>query len=136
MSTYDNFKVVFTTGVFDMLHHGHLNLIQKAKTFGDILIIGLVSDEEVKRVKGENRPKVPYETRRELLLGLKDVDSIVYQETFDPTDAIKSMKVDIIVKGEDQDHISEEYAKQHNIEIVRVPRTPGISTTDLINKCL
>jgi rfaE bifunctional protein nucleotidyltransferase chain/domain len=127
------YKVVYTTGVFDLLHHGHINLLNKAKKLGNWLIVGLVDDDAVRQQKGEGRPVLSYAQRRDLLLSLKCVSEVVQQKSFDPTTNLRGRQIDVIVKGEDQDHISEEYAKEHEIPIVRFERTKGVSTTEMIN---
>jgi cytidyltransferase-like protein len=125
---------VFTTGVFDLLHHGHINILNKAAKLGDWLVVGLVSDEAVRKHKGEGRPVLPWNERRDLLLSLKAVGEVLYQRDFDPGPTLtkSNRQVDVIVKGEDQQHISEDYAGKNNIPIVRLGRTKGVSTTEMI----
>jgi cytidyltransferase-like protein len=119
---------VYTTGVFDLLHYGHINFLNRASAFGN-LIVGLVDDNAVSEYKGKGRPILPYAERYELLSSLKCVTDIVKQETFEPN---PNFKIDIIIKGADQDHIGEEYATKNNIPIVRLSRTEGVSTSQMI----
>lgn len=129
MSISNRGRVVYTTGVFDLMHYGHINLLNRARSYGDYLIVGLVDDEAVKRHKGSDRPRLPYKERERLLLSLRAVDEVVWQADFSPE---FDFKVDVVVKGEDQDHIGEECAIRNNIPIVRLERTTGISTTAMI----
>ena len=122
-------KVVYTTGVFDLLHYGHINFLTRASSYGDSLVVGLVADEAVKKQKGKDRPVLSYPERYRLLKALKCVTSIVRQKTFEPN---PDFKVDVIVKGEDQDHVSEKYAQKNGIQIVRLDRTKGVSTSQMV----
>lgn len=90
---------VFTNGIFDIIHHGHVRLLQYAKSLGDFLIVGINSDYSAERLKGPTRPIFNLEERKEVLLGLKCVDSVwvFYQDT--PEELIKEVRPDILVKG-------------------------------------
>jgi len=94
-------RVVFTNGVFDILHVGHLSLLEKAKSFGDILIVGVNSDDSVRRLKGKKRPLIPYRDRTRLLAALKPVDYVVRFSEDTPLEIIKKIKPDVLVKGAD-----------------------------------
>jgi D-beta-D-heptose 7-phosphate kinase/D-beta-D-heptose 1-phosphate adenosyltransferase len=94
-------KVIFTNGCFDILHRGHASYLQKAKALGDILIVGLNSDESVRRLKGESRPVNSLEDRAYLLAALESVDYVVPFEEDTPYELIKSVQPDILVKGAD-----------------------------------
>jgi len=96
-------KIVFTNGCFDILHIGHTRLLQKAKSFGDILILGLNTDESVKRLKGPSRPIVNEKERAEVLSALEFIDYIVFFDEDDPCKIISEIKPDIHVKGGDYD---------------------------------
>lgn len=136
MQPFDyNYKVVYTTGVFDLMHHGHINFLNEARKLGDWLVVGLVDDESVKHKKGPKRPILPWSVRRDLLLSLKCVGEVVYQTSFDPepTIRVQNRQVDVIAKGEDQSHVSEEWARKNNIKIVYIKRTEGVSTTEMVN---
>jgi cytidyltransferase-like protein len=133
-------KIVFTCGVYDLFHIGHLRLLQRAKAEGFDLYVGIVRDSAVKALKGLNRPIMDEESRYLLINSLEFVNGCFFQDTFDPSFNLSVLKYtyyedDIIfVKGEDQDHISEDFAKKFDIKIVKLPRTPGVSTSDLIKR--
>jgi D-beta-D-heptose 7-phosphate kinase/D-beta-D-heptose 1-phosphate adenosyltransferase len=94
-------KVVFTNGCFDILHVGHLQLLQKAKSFGDVLIVGLNSDRSVKKLKGPARPILPQRDRARLLAALEMVDYVVIFDEDTPYELLSRIKPQILVKGGD-----------------------------------
>ena len=96
-------KIVFTNGCFDLLHVGHIKYLSQAKDLGDILIIGLNSDESVKKLKGNNRPINSFEDRAKLLAALKSVDLVIMFEEQTPENLIKEIIPDVLVKGGDYD---------------------------------
>lgn len=96
-----NKKVVFTNGVFDILHAGHVDYLIKSKLLGDILIVGVNSDSSVKRIKGDLRPVVPQNERAFIVSSLKAVDYVVIFEEDTPYETIKKIIPDILVKGAD-----------------------------------
>jgi len=96
-----NLKVVFTNGCFDLLHIGHLSYLMKAASFGDKLIIGLNSDDSVKRLKGESRPINAEESRALMLASLFFVDAVTVFEEDTPLNLIKTVMPDVLVKGGD-----------------------------------
>ena len=120
--------IVYTTGVFDLLHYGHINFLNKARDLGDILVVGLVDDEAVRQEKGDTRPFMSWAMRKYLLQSLICVDYVIKQVTFEPNPKIR---VSVIAKGEDQDHVSEDFALKNDIPIVRLQRTEGVSTSKL-----
>lgn len=93
--------VVFTNGVFDLLHPGHIRLLKWAKSFGDYLIVGLNSDSSVKRLKGNSRPIMPENDRFEILSSIKYVDKVIIFSEDTPYELIKRIRPNIIVKGGD-----------------------------------
>lgn len=97
----ENKKVVFTNGVFDLIHAGHLDYLIKAKVMGDILVVGLNSDSSVKRIKGDKRPLLNQTERAFLLSNLKPVDFVVVFEEDTPFELIKELIPDVLVKGAD-----------------------------------
>ena len=99
----DNKKIVFTNGCFDILHVGHVRYLSKAKKLGNILIVGLNSDQSVKKLKGDNRPINIFEDRAMLLSSLRFVDLVIMFEEKTPENLIKKIKPDILVKGGDYD---------------------------------
>jgi len=96
-----NKKVVFTNGVFDLIHSGHVDYLVKAKALGDILIVGLNSDKSVKKIKGDKRPILKQEERSFILANLKPVDYVILFDEDTPENLIKELVPDILVKGGD-----------------------------------
>ena len=94
-------KVVFTNGCFDLLHKGHVTLLEAARRQGDLLIVALNSDASVKRLKGESRPLNSLPDRAEVMAALESVDFVVWFEEDDPLEVILSLKPDVLVKGGD-----------------------------------
>jgi len=133
-------KVVFTNGVFDLIHAGHVDYLSKAKKLGDILIVGLNSDESVRRIKGEKRPILEQEERAFILSNLKPVDYVVLFEDDTPAKLISEIIPDILVKGADwsvekivgKDVVENNGGKVMNIEFVNDQSTSRI--IDLIVK--
>ncbi len=129
--------IVFTNGCFDLLHPGHLHYLIKAKQLGDFLMIGINSDESVKKLKGDRRPLSPQHDRLEMLAGLECVD---YTTTFDEPDPyrlISLLKPDVLVKGGDweiEEIIGKDLVEKEGGKVVSIPFTPGYSTTKLIDK--
>jgi D-glycero-beta-D-manno-heptose 1-phosphate adenylyltransferase len=97
----DNKKIVFTNGVFDIIHAGHVDYLTKAKALGDLLIVGLNNDASVKRIKGKYRPIVPESQRAFVLSNLKPVDYVVIFEEDTPANLIDKIIPDILIKGAD-----------------------------------
>ena len=130
-------KYVYTYGVFDLLHPGHVVLLNNAKLLGDYLIVGIVSDSAVKRKKGEDRPILSQEDRGMLISNLKCVDEIIYQDEFDPTEQIKaySHKIDILTKGDDWEYIpGTEIVEKLGGELIKLPYTLQYSTSSMVNQ--
>jgi len=97
----ENKKVVFTNGVFDLIHSGHVDYLVKAKALGDVLIVGLNSDKSVKKIKGDKRPILKQEERSFILANLKPVDYVILFDEDTPENLIKELVPDILVKGGD-----------------------------------
>jgi len=133
-------KIVFTSGCFDILHVGHLRFLQTAKTFGDILILALNTDDSIKRVKGPGRPIINQHDRAELLLALEYIDYIVFFSENTACNAISKIKPDIYVKGDD--YKQKDYEEWPESKIVQdyggkvkfVNLVKGRSTTDIIDR--
>lgn len=94
-------KVVFTNGCFDLLHAGHIDYLTKAKALGDVLIIGLNSDDSIRRLKGDKRPLLPHDERAFAIWNLKAVDYVTIFEQDTPFELIQTIIPDILVKGGD-----------------------------------
>ena len=130
-------SIVFTNGCFDLLHKGHIDLLNKALTFGDILIVGLNSDDSVKRLKGENRPIQPIEIRIKNILTMEAVAAISIFEDDTPLNLIQTIRPDILVKGGDynlKDIVGSDEMLTWGGRVEIVPLTPGFSTTTQIDK--
>jgi D-beta-D-heptose 7-phosphate kinase/D-beta-D-heptose 1-phosphate adenosyltransferase len=133
-------KVVFTNGCFDILHRGHIEYLANASGLGDIFIIGLNSDESVRRLKGENRPAVDEESRAFTLAALEFVDYVVLFSEENPSGLIQALIPDIWVKGGDYTNIEDlpEYkiAVQKGVEVRILPFIEGFSTSDIFRRIL
>ena len=130
-----NKKIVFTNGCFDLLHKGHRDLIKQSCSFGDILIVGLNSDESVKRLKGEDRPMQNEVDRKNALLNTGYVNEVYIFDDDTPLELINLIKPDILVKGGDytpNEIVGYEEVTSSGGEIKIVPLTPGFSTTSII----
>ncbi len=128
-----NKKIVFTNGCFDILHKGHVSYLHTAKSFGDILIVGLNSDKSVKKLKGENRPINTQDDRAYILSALKSVDMVVLFDEDTPYELIKCIKPDVLVKGGDykgKDVVGSDIAGSLKL----VDFVDGKSTTKIIQK--
>ncbi len=97
----DNKKVVFTNGCFDIMHAGHIDYLNKAKAFGGVLIVGLNTDNSVKRIKGDKRPIISEDERVEIISSLKPVDYVVFFDEDTPAELINELVPDILIKGAD-----------------------------------
>jgi D-beta-D-heptose 7-phosphate kinase / D-beta-D-heptose 1-phosphate adenosyltransferase len=130
-------RIVFTNGCFDILHVGHLRLLQSARRLGDLLVVGLNSDRSVQRLKGPRRPLVPALERAELLAGLECVDYVTVFDEDTPIESLLALRPHIHVKGGDYrpEALPEaEAARQVGAVIHIVPLVPGKSTTDLVER--
>jgi rfaE bifunctional protein nucleotidyltransferase chain/domain len=130
-------KVVFTNGVFDLLHPGHLDLLTAARARGDALIVGINTDASVKRLKGPTRPVRGESDRAYLIAGLECVDLVVLFDEDTPLDLVKVLRPDVIVKGGDYQPDSIVGAREVESwggEVVVVPLTEGHSTTSIIER--
>ena len=130
-----NNKIVFTNGCFDLLHKGHRDLIKKSFSVGDILIVGLNSDDSVKRLKGEDRPIQDEVERKTALLNTGYVNEVYIFDDDTPLELINLIKPDTLVKGGDytpNEIVGYEEVTNSGGEIKIVPLTPGFSTTSAI----
>ena len=128
-------KIVFTNGCFDLLHKGHRDLIKQSFSFGDILIVGLNSDESVKRLKGEDRPMQNEVERKNALLNTGYVNEVYIFDDDTPMELINLIKPDILVKGGDytpNEIVGYKEVTSSGGEIKIVQLTPGFSTTSTI----
>jgi len=130
-------KIVFTNGVFDILHQGHIQILSEAATFADILIVGVNSDASVKRLKGNSRPINSEYSRALILAALVMVDAVIIFEEDTPIELIKFIKPNVLVKGGDYTLETIVGAKEvlaNNGEVKIIPLEEGFSTTGIIEK--
>ncbi len=131
--------IVFTNGCFDLIHLGHVDYLRRAKQLGDVLIVGLNSDDSVKRLKGPNRPIVPQNDRAEILDSLKPVDFVVIFDQDTPYELIKLVQPNILVKGGDynpDEIVGADLVTSYGGKVVTVPFVPNRSTTNIVKKIL
>ena len=132
-------KIVFTNGCFDILHVGHVRYLAAARLEGDVLVIGLNSDESVRSIKSPKRPIVNQDERAEVLASLWCVDYIILFNEPDPLLLIQSIKPDVLVKGDDwaiENIIGADFVNDNGGRVVRVPIVPSASTSGIIDKII
>ncbi len=130
-------KIVFTNGVFDILHYGHVDYLFKARTLGDILIVGVNSDLSVKKFKTSNRPYQGEHDRALILAALRPVDYVIMFSEETPQKMIEMIKPDILVKGADykeSEIVGADFVKLHGGTVRRIDLIEGRSTTGIIQK--
>lgn len=131
-----NSSIVFTNGCFDVLHRGHVYYLSKAREMGDVLVVGLNSDDSVSRLKGEGRPVNQQNARAEVLGALAMVDYIIIFEEDTPLDLIKNLKPDLLVKGGDyrvEDIVGYREVISHGGKVLTIPILEGYSSSSIIN---
>jgi rfaE bifunctional protein nucleotidyltransferase chain/domain len=129
--------VVFTNGVFDLLHPGHVRYLQEARALGDVLIVGLNSDASVRRNKGPERPVNPEHERAELLAALECVDAVVLFNEDTPDGIVRAIQPDILVKGSDwppDQIVGRDTVESRGGRVVRVSLERGYSTTAILQR--
>jgi D-beta-D-heptose 7-phosphate kinase/D-beta-D-heptose 1-phosphate adenosyltransferase len=130
-------KLVFTNGVFDLLHPGHVRYLQHARTLGDALIVGINSDASVRANKGPGRPLTPAAERAEILGALAAVDGVVVFDEETPYDLIAALQPDVLVKGDDwaaDAIVGRDIVEARGGAVVRVPVEAGYSTTGIVER--
>jgi D-beta-D-heptose 7-phosphate kinase/D-beta-D-heptose 1-phosphate adenosyltransferase len=130
-------KTVFTNGCFDILHVGHVRYLKEAQKLGDKLVVGLNSDESVKRLKGEDRPLIPQEERKELLEALSCVSEVFLFDEDTPLNLIMKLKPIVLVKGGDyqiSDIVGAKEVLTWGGEVKSLEFHEGHSTTDIFEK--
>ena len=129
--------VVFTNGVFDLLHPGHVRYLQRARGLGDALIVGVNSDRSVRANKGPTRPITPEDERVEILLALSAVDAVVIFDEDTPHAVISALQPDVLVKGADwAEHaiVGRDVVEARGGRVVRIPVEAGHSTSEIVEK--
>ncbi len=132
-------KIVFTNGCFDILHIGHITLLNKSKSLGDKLVVGLNSDASIRRIKGENRPIVLENERAHILSALESVDYVVLFDEDTPLELIKKLKPDVLVKGSDykaDQVVGREVVESYGGKVALVDLVSGFSTTHIVESVL
>jgi D-beta-D-heptose 7-phosphate kinase/D-beta-D-heptose 1-phosphate adenosyltransferase len=128
-------RLAFTNGCFDLLHVGHVSLLEKARALGDALVVGVNTDRSVRRLKGRARPIVPLAERMEMLAGLRPVDYVVPFAEDTPARLIAEIRPAVLVKGGDyrvRDVVGRATVEAGGGRVVRVPLRKGRSTSELI----
>lgn len=130
-------RVVFTNGCFDILHRGHVEFLNQAKGFGDVLVVGLNSDASMQKIKGKNRPVVPEGDRAFILSNLNAVDYVSIFEDETPLGMIAALLPDVLVKGADwgiEEIVGKDVVEAAGGVVRSVPLVPNRSTTDIVKK--
>jgi rfaE bifunctional protein nucleotidyltransferase chain/domain len=130
-------RVVFTNGCFDLLHPGHIHSFEAARALGDVLIIGLNSDDSVRTLKGATRPVIPQDERAEILAGMECVDAVVIFDELTPQRVVATLLPDVLVKGGDwpgNQIVGREEVEAAGGKVVLIDVVPGYSTTEILNK--
>lgn len=139
LKAWQNQKIVFTNGCFDLLHLGHVDYLAKAKDLGDKLIIGVNTDESVKRLKGEHRPLQDEKSRLHILASLQVVDAVVLFNEDTPYELIKRIQPDVLVKGADykiENIVGYDVVKEKGGQVCTIEYIDGYSTTAIEQKIL
>jgi D-beta-D-heptose 7-phosphate kinase/D-beta-D-heptose 1-phosphate adenosyltransferase len=128
-------RVVLTNGCFDMLHPGHVALLEAARREGDLLVVAINSDASVTRLKGPGRPLLPQAERAEALLALESVDAVVIYEEGTPVEVVRALRPDVLVKGADwaaDAIVGRAEVERAGGRVVRVALVPGRSTSAIV----
>ncbi len=131
------YKVVFTNGCFDVIHRGHVELLRFAKSLGDVLVVGLNSDESVRRLKGRGRPINTLRDRASVLLAIRWVDFVVPFHEDTPERVIKTLRPDVLVKGGDytlDEVVGADFVLSYGGEVRLFRYLEGYSTTEVLRR--
>lgn len=130
----DGKTVVFTNGCYDLLHPGHIRLLEQARSMGDVLILALNSDASVRRAKGPSRPILSEAERAGVALGLEAVDAVTLFDEDTPRELIAEVLPDVLIKGADWSHFiaGREEVEAAGGQVRTVPMEPGYSTTNIV----
>jgi rfaE bifunctional protein nucleotidyltransferase chain/domain len=130
--------VVFTNGCYDILHPGHVRLLERARSLGDLLILALNTDSSVRRLKGPGRPLIPEQQRAELVAALQAVDAVTFFDEDTPRELIAAVLPDILVKGADWAHwiAGREEVEAAGGKVLALSLEPGYSTTGIVEEIL
>jgi D-beta-D-heptose 7-phosphate kinase/D-beta-D-heptose 1-phosphate adenosyltransferase len=132
-------KIVFTNGVFDILHRGHVEYLAKAKSYGDVLIVGMNSDASVRRLKGPPRPIQKLADRAAILMALEAVDYVIPFGEETPARLIEKVRPDVLVKGADykiNEIVGAEFVRSYGGKVRRVKLSPGRASSRILEKLM
>ena len=131
-------RVVFTNGCYDLLHPGHVRLLEQARSLGDVLILGLNSDAGVRRAKGPSRPVLDEGERAEIAGALEAVEAVTFFDEDTPRELVAALLPDVLVKGADWSHFvaGKEEVEAAGGKVLTLPLEPGYSTTNLVERIL
>jgi rfaE bifunctional protein nucleotidyltransferase chain/domain len=130
-------RVVFTNGCFDLLHPGHIQLLEAARAMGDALVVGMNSDDSVRTLKGAGRPVIPERERAEILANLEYVDAVVVFDELTPLKIVAALVPDVLVKGGDwpgNQIVGREEVEAAGGKVVSIDVVEGYSTTEILRK--
>jgi D-beta-D-heptose 7-phosphate kinase/D-beta-D-heptose 1-phosphate adenosyltransferase len=130
-------RVVLTHGCFDLLHSGHVTLLEKARALGDVLVVAINGDASVRALKGPGRPLLPEAERAELLRALEPVDRVVIYDEETPLAVVRALLPEVLVKGADwgpDDVVGSDVVEAHGGQVVRVELVPGRSTSAILER--
>ena len=131
-------KVVFTNGCYDILHPGHIRLLESARSLGDLLILALNTDASVQRLKGPSRPLIHQQDRADMACALAAVDVVAFFDEDTPRELIAAVLPDVLIKGADWAHFvaGREEVEAAGGQVLTVPLQPGFSTTNIVDEIL
>jgi rfaE bifunctional protein nucleotidyltransferase chain/domain len=131
-------RVVFTNGCYDILHPGHIRLLEASRSLGDVLILALNTDASVQRLKGPTRPLISQDQRAELATALAAVDAVTFFDEDTPRDLIAAVLPDVLIKGADWTHFiaGREEVEAAGGKVLALPLEPGYSTTGILEQVL
>lgn len=132
-------KIVFTNGCFDILHVGHIRYLEEAKKQGDVLVLGLNSDDSVRSLKSKKRPLTPENERADIVAALESVDYVTIFPELTPLELIEYLKPEVIVKGGDwkeEQVVGRKLVEKWGGRVMIIPEIKGSSTTNIIEKII
>ena len=130
-------KIIFTNGVFDLFHFGHVRYLKEASSYGDYLVVAINSDKSVKKIKGPTRPIINQNQRAEIVSSLECVTFVTIFDEDNPFNLIKKIKPDFLIKGSNWKYdeiVGKEFVESYGGQIIRIKLTEGISTTKIIER--
>lgn len=131
-------RVVFTNGCYDLLHPGHIRLLEQARSLGDVLVLALNTDASVRRYKGPSRPLMSQQQRADVALALESVDAVTFFDEDTPRELIAELLPDVLIKGADWAHFiaGREEVEASGGQVMALALEPGYSTTGIVETIL